>query len=46
MPEVVADTLNEALFDEIGDAAVECDGDDLVLTEDYRGDIIRILGGN
>ena len=45
MPSVAADALNEALFDEIGDSAVECEGDELTLVEDYRDDIIRILGG-
>lgn len=46
MPEVIADELNEAFFDEIGDNVVECDKDVLVLVEDYRDDISRILGGN
>lgn len=46
MPAVVADAINEALFDEIGDSAVECDGADLTLVEDYRDDVARILGGN
>lgn len=45
MAEVVADSLNEILFDEIGDNAVECTGDDIVLIEDYREDIERIIGG-
>lgn len=45
MPTVAADGLNEALFDEIGDTAVECDGDELRLLEDYREDVARILGG-
>jgi hypothetical protein len=45
MPEVIADTINEALFDEIGDTAVECDGLNITLVEDYREDITRILGG-
>ena len=46
MPEVVADELNEALFDEIGDNVVECDDGVLVLVEDYRRDVSRILGGS
>lgn len=46
MPEVIAEELNEAFWDEIGDNVVECDKDVLVLVEDYRDDISRILGGN
>ena len=45
MAEVVADSLNEILFDEIGDNAVECTGDDIILIEDYREDIEQIIGG-
>lgn len=44
MPEIVADELNEALFDEIGDSVVECDGDEIRLVEDYREDIMELLG--
>ena len=44
MPEIVADELNEALFDEIGDSVVECDGDEIILVEDYREDIMELLG--
>jgi hypothetical protein len=46
MASVVADTINEAMYDEIGDSVVECDGDDLTLVEDYREDLEFILGGN
>ena len=46
MAEVFADTLNEVLYDLIGDTAVECDGEELTLVEDYREDIVRMLGGN
>jgi len=46
MPSIAADLLNEALFDEIGDTAVLCDGDRLSLVEDYREDLERLLGGN
>ena len=45
MPSVAADTINEALFDEIGDNVLECDGDTITLIEDYRDDILQILGG-
>ena len=45
MAEVVADSLNEILFDEIGDNVVECTGDDIVLIEDYKEDLELILRG-
>lgn len=44
MPSVIADAINEALFDFIGDTVVECDGKTITLVEDYRDDIIGILG--
>lgn len=44
MPAVVADAINEAFFDEIGDSVVECDGDEICVVEDYREDIIEALG--
>ncbi len=46
MPEVFADSLNEALFDELGDSAVLCAGGDLTLVDDYREDVMRILEGS
>ena len=45
MPSVVADTINEALFDAIGDNVLESDGQGLVLVEDYRDDLIEMMGG-
>nr|WP_276926170.1 TerB N-terminal domain-containing protein [Faecalibaculum rodentium] len=42
---VVTDAINEALFDEIGDNAMECEGEDITLVEDYREDVMDILGG-
>ena len=45
MAEIFAERINEALFDEIGDTVVECDGDDIVMIEDYCDDIVRITGG-
>ena len=44
MPNVIADAINEALFDFIGDTVVECDGEAITLVEDYRDDIIGIFG--
>ncbi|MBE5040167.1 TerB N-terminal domain-containing protein [Ructibacterium gallinarum] len=46
MPSVVADTINAALFDEIGDNVLACDGNAITIVEDYREDILQILGGN
>ncbi|HJA94300.1 MAG TPA: TerB N-terminal domain-containing protein [Candidatus Eisenbergiella merdipullorum] len=45
MPSVAADTINEALFDEIGDNVLECDGNTITVVEDYRDDILQIFGG-
>ena len=33
------------LFDEIGDNVLECNSDTITLIEDYRDDILQILGG-
>ena len=44
MPSVVADAINEALFDEFGDSVVECDNDRLTIVEDYRADLEALMG--
>ena len=41
----MADEINEALFDEIGDTVLECDGENLSLIEDYTEDVKELLGG-
>ena len=46
MPAVVADTINEALFDVFGDNVLDCDGDVLLAVEDYQEEILQMLGGN
>ena len=46
MPSILADTINEALFDEIGDTVLLCENDDLSLVEDYRDELTQLLGGN
>ena len=38
--------INEALFDEIGDNVLECEGDRITLVEDYREDLARMIGGD
>jgi hypothetical protein len=45
MPSVVTDAINEALFDEIGDNVLECEGDEITLVDDYREDLERLLEG-
>ena len=46
MPSMVADAINEALFDEIGDTVLSCEDDVLSLVGDYRDDIEQLLGEN
>ncbi len=45
MPSIAADSINEALWDEIGDTVLLCEGDALLLVEDYAEDLERLLGG-
>lgn len=45
MPSLAAEEINERLFDETGDNVIECENDTLTIVEDYREDLIRILGG-
>ena len=44
MPSIVTDTINEALFDEIGDNILECDGVRISLVEDYIEDVTLLVG--
>ena len=46
MPSVVADAINEALVDEIGDSGLMCEGDEITLIEDYREDLELLLEGD
>lgn len=46
MPTMVADAINEAMFDEIGDTVLSCEDDALALVDDYRDDIAQLLGEN
>lgn len=43
MPSIVADRLNEAYYDVIGDNVIELDGDRLTLVEDYREDLCSLI---
>ncbi len=45
MPAIAADEINEVFLDEIGDSVLECDGERVSLVEDYREDLLGILGG-
>lgn len=43
MPSIVTDRINEAFFDRVGDNILECDGDRIMLVEDYREDVEEML---
>ena len=45
LPSVVADSINEAFFEEIGDSVIEENDGGLALVEDYLDDVRRLLGG-
>ena len=45
MPSLLADEINEALFDEFGDTVLLCEGDRLLLVDDYIEDLENYLGG-
>lgn len=45
MPSIVADSINEAFFDELGDTVLLCENDRLLLVDDYREDLERCIGG-
>lgn len=45
LPSVVADAINEALFGAIGDNILECDGERISVVEEYKEDVIEVLGG-
>ncbi len=45
MPSVEADAINEAFYDEIGDTVLFCEGDQLILVEDYIEDVMRAVPG-
>lgn len=44
MPSVLADAVNEKLFDAFGDTVILCDGDRPALAEDYRDELRGIIG--
>ncbi len=44
MPSMVADAVNEALYDEIGDTVLLCEEDELSIVEDYLEDLQQLPG--
>lgn len=46
MPSIAADSINEALFDEIGDTVLRCEEDNLTLIADYIEELEQLLGGS
>lgn len=44
IPSVVTDEINGTFFDEIGDSVLSCDGNAISVVEDYRDDLISLLG--
>ena len=42
---IAADSINEAFYEEIGDNVVFCEQDSLMIVEDYREDIVRMIDG-
>lgn len=46
LPSVIADAINAVLFEAIGDNILECDGERIAVVEDYKEDVIELLGGN
>ena len=44
MPSMVADAVNEAMFDKIGDTVLSCEDDMLSIVGDYRDDLAQLLG--
>lgn len=41
---VLVDGINDKLFDEIGDTVIDSNGDSAEIIEDYRPDLLEILG--
>ena len=41
---IITDNINETFFEDIGDNILECEGGEIYLVEDYREDILDIIG--
>ena len=41
---IITDNINETFFEDIGDNILECEGNEIYLVEDYREDIMDIIG--
>ena len=46
LPAIIADTVNEVFYDEIGDTVLLCENDSLYLVDDYREDVEQLIGGS
>ena len=44
MPTILADDINEALFDYFGDSVLECEDEQLSIYEDYRRELAELAG--
>ena len=44
-PALLADAVNEALYDRFGDTVLLCENDTLCPVEDYREELTELLGG-
>ena len=44
MPSLLADSINEQLFDSFGDTVIEFDGEDPQIIEDYAEELKGLLG--
>lgn len=44
-PSIVCDTINAALLEDIGDTILDCDGATITLIDDYKDDLIHLIGG-
>ncbi len=45
MPALIADTVNEQFYEEIGDTILLCEDDRLAVVDDYREEIEQLIGG-
>ncbi|MBD5432046.1 MAG: hypothetical protein HDR42_00765 [Lactobacillus sp.] len=44
MTSILVDSINEKLFDEIGDSLIEFNGDEPIIIEDYLPDLLELFG--
>ena len=44
MPSVVAEQINETYYDQFADNIVDCDGETIMIVEDYREELEESVG--